>query len=191
VSEALQLSLIDQVLPAVSDYLPADDALEEYLQERGAALTKSVKASLCQHYANRQQRGVCTVFEELSNSTGMKITGFMDLFVLHYYMMDDWKRVAYEVKISRSDFLHELKHPEKRAFALSVSTHFYFATPPNLVRPSEVPAECGLVWVYANGIVRVKRPAPQRKVERPPWDFVAALVRRAANATNYQEARSS
>lgn len=44
------------------------------------------------------------------------------------------KRVCYEVKISRADFLSELKQPIKRRIGLRYSNEFYFVTPPCFAR---------------------------------------------------------
>lgn len=64
-----------------------------------------------------------------------------------------YRRVAYEVKVSRSDFLAELKRPEKRGTAVELSNQFYFAMPIDLAARSladivgQMP-ECGLLAVY-------------------------------------------
>lgn len=161
--------------------------MDEYLDKNGYQLTKMAKASLEAHYASRVQRGICLTFSELSNSTGMSLVRYIDFYVLHLYAMHSWLSVAYEVKVSRGDFFAELRDPQKREFALTVSNQFYFATPPRLVRPDEVPAEAGLVEVSAGGYVRVVKRAPERKREAAPWGFVAALARRAAKAPLSQE----
>lgn len=86
--------------------------------------------------------------------------------------------VAYEVKVSRSDFLDEIKHPEKRAFALTVATEFWFATPARLVRPDEIPEGCGLVEVNSGGVARQRVAAtPAEAIDRPSWGFVHSLLR--------------
>lgn len=87
--------------------------------------------------------------------------------------------IAYEVKVSRSDFLHEIRDPEKRAFAMMVSSEFYFVTPVRLVDVAEVPEDCGLIEVYEDGRVRTKKKAPSRPCMAPPtWNFVGSLMRR-------------
>jgi hypothetical protein len=61
------------------------------------------------------------------------------------------KRVSYEVKTSRADFLAELKRPLKRRIGMRYSNEFYFVTPAGLVTATEIPAECGLIEVgYAS-----------------------------------------
>jgi hypothetical protein len=59
------------------------------------------------------------------------------------------KRVCYEVKTSRADFLFELKRPLKRRIGMRYSNEFYFVTPAELVTPSEIPPECRLLVVTA------------------------------------------
>jgi len=57
------------------------------------------------------------------------------------------ERVAYEVKVSRSDVRREIARPYKRAGAMAIADRFYFACPELLILAQEVPAGCGLVWV--------------------------------------------
>jgi hypothetical protein len=55
------------------------------------------------------------------------------------------KRVCFEVKTSRADFLAELKRPLKRRIGMRYSNEFYFVTPANLLTTAEIPAEGGLI----------------------------------------------
>lgn len=86
------------------------------------------------------------------------------------------RRIAYEVKVSRSDFSHEIARPEKRQQALDLSSEFYFACPEGLIREHEVPNECGLVYVGARRPVVVRR-APTRET-RPFTDAEAIYLAR-------------
>ncbi len=89
-------------------------------------------------------------------------------------------RIAYEVKVSRGDFLKELKQPRKRAAALRVSNEFYFAAPAGLIKPEEIPDPCGLIEVaggsWENAVVKLR--APWRDVPPPTWAFMASTMRR-------------
>jgi hypothetical protein len=110
------------------------------------------------------------------------------------------KRVCYEIKTSRADFLCELKHPLKRRIGLRYSNEFYFVTPSGLLDISEIPVECGLIEIEvkpceASKVVefgadtfrhfaperkaycRVVVPAPWRETPGPTWQFVASMVR--------------
>lgn len=72
------------------------------------------------------------------------------------------RRIAFEVKASRGDFLSEMRKPEKRARALELSHQFFFVTPRELVRKEEVPEECGLMWVDERQRLRIVKQAPLR-----------------------------
>lgn len=85
---------------------------------------------------------------------------------------------AFEVKVSRSDFLRELKDPTKRAFGQLVSTHFYFIAPVKLIGPGELPPDCGLLEVYGDGRIRTRIKAPVHDASRPDWRFVGSALRR-------------
>src|SRR5580704_17966685 len=86
-------------------------------------------------------------FRELRVGTGRRNGGAqrLDAFALNTLPHTGMKRVCYEVKTSRGDFLAELKHPLKRRIGMRYSNEFYFVTPAGLLEISEVPAECGLI----------------------------------------------
>ena len=101
------------------------------------------------------------------------------------WAMDTWasskfNKVAFEVKVSRSDFKRELAQPKKRLGAMAVSNQFYFVVPAALVEPSEVPEDCGLLWVDVNGKVHEQKKAPLRSSNPLPAGFMAMILRRAA-----------
>lgn len=124
----------------------------------------------------------------------------LDAFALNCLAHNSMKRICYEVKTSRADFLCEMKQPLKRRIGLRCSNEFYFVTPFGLLKSSEVPIECGLVeagvdrecagnvvlgrsepllyFHEASGIFcRVTVPAPWRETPGPTWQFVAAMLR--------------
>lgn len=84
---------------------------------------------------------------------------------------------AFEVKVSRGDFLSEIKNPVKRLAALELSNYFYFVTPKGLVKASEIPDECGLKTVNATGHVQTVKAAPWREREPLPETFMASAMR--------------
>jgi hypothetical protein len=139
---------------------------------------------------------------ELRVGTGRQNAGAqrLDAFALNTLPHMAMKRVCYEVKTSRSDFLSEVKRPLKRRIGMRYSNEFYFVTPAALVNADEVPAECGLVeagyatfeeWRQLIGrhagffhydpktraycIVAI--PAPWRDTPGPTWQLVAAMLR--------------
>lgn len=129
----------------------------------------------------------------------------MDAYALNALPHTSMRRVCYEVKTSRADFLCEMKQPLKRRIGLRYSNEFYFVTPVGLLKTSEVPIECGLVEVGdfshdARSIAhaqpgtlvhfdptygtycRVTVPAPWRETPGPTWQFVAGMLRNQQKA---------
>ena len=139
---------------------------------------------------------------ELRVGTGRQNGGAqrLDAFALNTLPHTAMKRVCYEVKTSRGDFLCELKHPIKRRIGMRYSNEFYFVTPAALVTVAEIPPECGLVEAgYATfaewkGLIgrhagffnydperraycMITVPAPWRDTPGPTWHLVAAMMR--------------
>lgn len=124
----------------------------------------------------------------------------VDAFALNSLAYTGMKRVCYEIKVSRADYLGELKHPLKRRIGMRYSNEFYFVSPAGMIEIPEVPAECGLIeaglatpaeWrdligrhagffhydpdTRAYCLVRV--PAPWRDTPGPTWQLLAAMMR--------------
>src|SRR5215467_12210620 len=139
---------------------------------------------------------------ELRIGTGRQNGGAqrLDAFALNTLPHTAMKRVCYEVKTSRADFLSELKRPLKRRIGMRYSNEFYFVTPAGLVATAEIPPECGLVeagfatfeeWKTLIGrhagffnydpeshaYCMVTIPAPWRDTPGPTWQLVAAMLR--------------
>jgi hypothetical protein len=139
---------------------------------------------------------------ELRVGTGRQNGGAqrLDAFALNTLPHMAMKRVCYEVKTSRADFLSELKRPLKRRIGMRYSNEFYFVTPAELVTLAEIPPECGLVEAgYATfsewkGLIgrhagffnydpetraycMITVPAPWRDTPGPTWQLVAAMLR--------------
>jgi len=139
---------------------------------------------------------------ELRVGTGRQNGGAqrLDAFALSTLPHTAMRRVCYEVKTSRADFLAELKRPLKRRIGMRYSNEFYFVTPAALVSVTEIPPECGLVEAgYATfaewkGLIgrhagffnydpetrtycMITVPAPWRDTPGPTWQLLAAMLR--------------
>lgn len=139
---------------------------------------------------------------ELRVGTGRRNNNLqrVDAFALNCLPHTGMKRVCYEVKNSRADFLTELRNPLKRRIGMRYSNEFYFVTPAGLVNISEVPAECGLVetgqaapdeWRLlmkrhagffhydrdSRQYCMISVSAPWRETPGPTWQLVAAMMR--------------
>jgi hypothetical protein len=123
--------------------------------------------------------------------TGINPEQRFDAWAINLYPSKKFHRIAYEIKVSRSDFIHEIETPKKRHQALLYSNEFYFVTPKGLVDKSEIPDECGLIEVWENGGERITNKylskivvkAPLRTDESVDWTYLmASIARRGAVA---------
>lgn len=139
---------------------------------------------------------------ELRVGTGRRNNNLqrVDAFALNCLPHTGMKRICYEVKASRADFLTELRNPLKRRIGMRYSNEFYFVTPAGLVDVTEIPAECGLVetgqaspdeWrllmkrhagffhydLDSRRYCMITVPAPWRESPGPTWQLVAAMMR--------------
>jgi hypothetical protein len=147
-------------------------------------------------------RGEWLFFRELKLGTGRRNGSLqrLDAFALNTLPHMAMKRICYEVKLSRADFLVEMRNPLKRRVGMRYSNEFYFVTPAALVSASEIPAECGLLEVgratFAEWRTLISRqagffyyeaetglfclltaPAAWRDTPGPTWQLTAAMLR--------------
>jgi hypothetical protein len=102
---------------------------------------------------------------------------YIDFYVFHLTRTRKYRRIGYEVKVSRADFKAEVARPWKRAPAMTVCNTFYFAVPDGLVTLDEVPKDCGLVTVSPTGKVTRRRNAPWNDIDPMPLSFIASIAR--------------
>lgn len=111
----------------------------------------------------------------------------IDLWAMACWRSLDYIRRSYEIKISRGDFLNEMKHPEKREFALKISNEYYFVTPPGLIKVDELPEECGLIELSKKGNLVTKKKAPRRNPDFDfTWGFASMLGRKIFKKMIYE-----
>ncbi len=84
---------------------------------------------------------------------------------------------VFEIKVSRGDFLTELKNPRKRINAMELANDFYFAAPVGVIKEKEIPEGCGLVEIHRGGKVFVTLEAPHSASESPSWPLVVGILK--------------
>lgn len=83
---------------------------------------------------------------------------------------------GFEIKVSRSDWMHELKHPDKAEHTACYCDHFWAVTPKDLIRPGELPAMWG--WLSVDGEkIKVEVPAPSLTSKPLDRTFIASVLR--------------
>lgn len=117
----------------------------------------------------------------------------IDLWVIDPGPATGCRSASYEVKVSRSDFLGELRQVNKQRSARLFADEFWYVTPEGLVEPDEVPDWAGLMEVrpQVEGkrwgtrkvgdqwyVMKVVCPAPVLSKHAPSWPLVVSLLRR-------------
>lgn len=124
-------------------------------------------------------------FRELRPSVGYKHDERrIDLWVIECAPSKGMPAHAIEVKVSRSDWLRELKNPKKRRQAMALSNYYWIAAPVGVVDIVELPSQVGLIEIdpgkvgtkwYQGSVVHR---ADYRDKVRPTWGLLASLLRR-------------
>lgn len=118
------------------------------------------------------------VFFEVGNDTGTKVTRHADAVAIGIWPSTGHQIHGYEIKVSRGDFLSEMKNPQKAWPVMRFCHRWSLLTPPGLVKVDELPPNWGL-QTYDGRIMRTVKQAPMLQPEALSGGFVAAMVRRA------------
>ncbi|KKL83792.1 hypothetical protein LCGC14_1971250, partial [marine sediment metagenome] len=83
--------------------------------------------------------------DEMDDAVRLGVEQRIDAFAFHTWPSKRYKRVAYEVKASRSDLKRELNQPYKCAAALALSNEFYLVAPTDVLEGFTLPDEWGVI----------------------------------------------
>lgn len=121
------------------------------------------------------------LFFEVANGTGSAIRRYADAVAMNLFPSRGLEVHGVEIKVSRSDWTRELKNPEKAEQIWRFCDRWWVAAPAGIVRDEELPPTWGLLELK-DGALRQKAAAPGLVAEPLSRPFVAALLRRAAEA---------
>lgn len=108
---------------------------------------------------------------ELAMSTGARRC---DFWTIAPWQSKGYLATAYEIKVSRADFKRD-NHGKQREARL-FSDRFYYATPPGMLKPEEIPDWAGLIEIH-DGKTKIVVPAPLRDKDAPSWELIVSLLR--------------
>lgn len=115
--------------------------------------------------------------------------------VADFIAMDLWRSGGFqlhghEVKISRSDWLAELRDPDKAAdFIPYMHRWSLVIASAGMVHPGELPEQWGLIELRRDGTLRAAKEAPARQALPLPVDRLAALMRAVQKTAAAQAVR--
>ena len=119
------------------------------------------------------------VLEQVPDGTGMHHGHWIDVAVFDMWPSKGLLREAFEIKVSRSDFIRELQHPNKYKWVLDSFHCFWFVAPKDEIQLAELPANVGWMCPRGNKLV-VKRHAVQNANPKLDDTLLAAFMRAAA-----------
>lgn len=88
--------------------------------------------------------------------------------------------VVHEIKVSRADFLSDLKKPEKRAGYARFSDSVIYVAPGGMIKPEEIPDGCGLLEERAPGQFTIVKRAKRKKISLTARDFMNLILKPGA-----------
>lgn len=94
------------------------------------------------------------VLEQVANFPGFGATQYIDVIVVDLWPSGGLQRLAFEVKVSRSDFLKEINDPNKNSYAKAHYHQFWYVAPKGVIEEaSEVPDGCGWLEVQKDRLI--------------------------------------
>jgi hypothetical protein len=116
---------------------------------------------------------------ELRNDTGFQSTRACDALAVGLYHSRGQLLIGFEKKMSRSDWLRELKEPDKAEAIAQFCDHWNVVVPDaELVRLDELPVTWGLLHVKGNALHTLKQ-APALTPRPIDRGMMAAIVERS------------
>ncbi len=149
------------------------------LIEKPKPLTASeVKSCIQDHFGTGGER--YAVLFEVRNGTAFKANRSVDAIVMSLWPSLGMELWGIEIKVSRGDWLRELKAPEKASEVFAYFDRWFLVAPADVAKPDELPEPWG--WMVPEGgkLRKVRDAALNPSTKQVDRDFLAALLRRTA-----------
>lgn len=135
-------------------------------------------AHICHYLASTYTEvgGYATLFE-VSDGTGSNARRRADALILNLWPSRGMELVGYEIKISRADWMHEMKQPEKAWPVMQYCDRWFLIAAPGVAKADELPINWG--HIEFDGLkARVLKTAPVLEAKPISRTFLGAMVRK-------------
>lgn len=182
------------VLTPVSVKLTSADIVKALFKRHDKLFQWVSVSEICCGFGDGYTSNAVVFNDELKKHERIQQSAYLqriDFFAMDCFQSHKYNRYAYEIKISRSDFLNDIKQSHKQVNAHAVSNYFYWVCPKGLIQKHEIPNGDGLMYVdidnpnnWIDGKTnvhyktRIVHQATRRDVGDMPIGFVAQLLRR-------------
>ncbi|MHB1942265.1 MAG: hypothetical protein ACYCP0_04300 [Acidiferrobacteraceae bacterium] len=140
-------------------------------------LTSEIKALLRARYSAPEW----ALLFEVGNATGVQQRRWADAVAMSLWPSRGLAIHGFEIKVSRRDWVKELKSPEKSAPVQEYCDHWWIVAPEGVLREGELPPTWGLLTATRDQLA-IATPAATLPAQPVDRSFLAALLRRASEA---------
>lgn len=126
------------------------------------------------------------LIEEVSNYSGFSRNRSLDYMLINLWESRGLAVTGIEKKSNRSDWLKELKQPEKQESHYKHCDYFYLLTDKaDVAKLEEIPDTWGWYHINDKQILKTMKPAPKNKPDVIHRSLMCAMLRRAADKGKY------
>ena len=118
------------------------------------------------------------VMGQVADGTGADQSHWIDAVVFSLWPMNGLTRSAFEIKVSRADFIREINNPLKHKWCLECFDDFWFVGPKEAITLEELPINVGWMETQKNRLV-IKRNAVKNPSPRLDKALLASFIRSA------------
>ena len=140
--------------------------------------TGDVKALLRKRYCAPEW----AIMFEVADVTGANQRRYADAVAMSLWPSRGLKLHGFEIKVSRSDWLRELRSPEKSVPVQSYCDYWWLVAPDGVLKPGELPATWGYIRATAKTLTPEKEAPALEDAKSVDRGFVASMLRRASGA---------
>lgn len=133
-----------------------------------------VKQQLAETYS--EANGYACVFE-VASGTGSNGGRFADAVVLNLWPSRGMELVGYEIKVSRQDWLNELKQPDKAWPVMRYCDRWFLLATPGVAKVDELPVNWGLIEFNGSKLT-TRKAAPALTPDPLSRTFLGAMLRK-------------
>lgn len=128
----------------------------------------------------------CVLIEEVSDASGFSRSRSLDYMTIQLWESRGLAVTGIEKKTNRSDWLKELKNPQKQENHFKYCDYFYLLTDKEgVAKLDEIPETWGWYHINDKQILKTMKAAPKQTPVQIPKSFMCAMMRRAADKTNF------
>lgn len=153
------------------------------------AVFKTTSAEVCGLLKKRFCAPEWALFFEVGDATGGRASRWADAVAMNLWPSRGLAINGFEIKVSRADWLGELRNPAKAEAIASKCDMWWLVAAEGVVQDGELPDTWGLLEVNARGLIQRKQ--AKQRLPRPELsrEFLAALIRRAGQVDDAERRR--